>query len=356
MGTTGLETAFAALLHRAGAARRARARDRDRADDRRRRAVRAADPADRARPARPTCAWSTSRRASRSVPTATPAARPTAASTGALLQGKVLLTVAAGTVAFTGPGCRPRPRRFGDGQPTAYVLLEDGDPLRRARLRRRRARGRRDRVHDLDVRLPGGDDRPELRRAAAHVHLPADRQLRRVEPRRWSQTACTPAPRSCARRSTATTLCEPSRAGSPGSTANGIPAITDLDTRALVRHIRDRGAMRGGVFPAAIAEADARELIDAGARHGRPRPRARRDADSAHRPRQRERGRGWNSHRDDRHRRQALDRPQPARARRDRRASSLHGHPGSSCRAIPTRSSWPTVLATRPRSTTSSTP
>ena len=43
----------------------------------------------------------------------------------------------------------------------------------------------------------------------------------------------------------------------------GIPAITDLDTRALVRHIRDRGAMRGGVFPARVDEADAQELIDA---------------------------------------------------------------------------------------------
>jgi carbamoyl-phosphate synthase small subunit len=43
----------------------------------------------------------------------------------------------------------------------------------------------------------------------------------------------------------------------------GIPAITDLDTRALVRHIRDRGAMRGGVFPARLAEAQARALIDA---------------------------------------------------------------------------------------------
>ncbi len=42
----------------------------------------------------------------------------------------------------------------------------------------------------------------------------------------------------------------------------GIPAITDLDTRALVRHIRDRGAMLGGVFPAAISEAEARRLID----------------------------------------------------------------------------------------------
>jgi carbamoyl-phosphate synthase small subunit len=43
----------------------------------------------------------------------------------------------------------------------------------------------------------------------------------------------------------------------------GIPAITDLDTRALVRHIRDAGAMRGGLFPARVSEAEARELIAA---------------------------------------------------------------------------------------------
>ncbi len=43
----------------------------------------------------------------------------------------------------------------------------------------------------------------------------------------------------------------------------GVPAITDVDTRALVRHIRDRGAMRGGVFPARLSESGARELIDA---------------------------------------------------------------------------------------------
>jgi carbamoyl-phosphate synthase small subunit len=42
----------------------------------------------------------------------------------------------------------------------------------------------------------------------------------------------------------------------------GIPAITDVDTRALVRHIRDQGAMRGGVFPAAVPEQQARELIE----------------------------------------------------------------------------------------------
>jgi carbamoyl-phosphate synthase small subunit len=43
----------------------------------------------------------------------------------------------------------------------------------------------------------------------------------------------------------------------------GIPAITDLDTRALVRHIRDAGAMRGGVFPGHTAERTAKELIEA---------------------------------------------------------------------------------------------
>src|SRR6476646_7674881 len=39
----------------------------------------------------------------------------------------------------------------------------------------------------------------------------------------------------------------------------GVPAISGVDTRALVRHIRDRGAMRGGIFPAETAEAEARD-------------------------------------------------------------------------------------------------
>ena len=43
----------------------------------------------------------------------------------------------------------------------------------------------------------------------------------------------------------------------------GIRAITGVDTRALVRHIRDAGAMRGGVFEAGLGERDARELIEA---------------------------------------------------------------------------------------------
>ncbi|HEX3238672.1 MAG TPA: glutamine-hydrolyzing carbamoyl-phosphate synthase small subunit [Solirubrobacterales bacterium] len=43
----------------------------------------------------------------------------------------------------------------------------------------------------------------------------------------------------------------------------GVPGISGIDTRALVRHIRDRGAMRGGLFPSEVPEAEAREKIAA---------------------------------------------------------------------------------------------
>jgi carbamoyl-phosphate synthase small subunit len=43
----------------------------------------------------------------------------------------------------------------------------------------------------------------------------------------------------------------------------GVPAITGVDTRALVRHIRSAGAMRGGVFPGAMPESEARALVAA---------------------------------------------------------------------------------------------
>jgi carbamoyl-phosphate synthase small subunit len=43
----------------------------------------------------------------------------------------------------------------------------------------------------------------------------------------------------------------------------GVPAICGIDTRALVRHIRDRGAMRGGIFPSRTPEGEAAERIRA---------------------------------------------------------------------------------------------
>jgi carbamoyl-phosphate synthase small subunit len=45
--------------------------------------------------------------------------------------------------------------------------------------------------------------------------------------------------------------------------AQGVPAISGVNTRALVRHIRDKGAMRGGVFPAGMAEEEAHRLVAA---------------------------------------------------------------------------------------------
>ncbi len=43
----------------------------------------------------------------------------------------------------------------------------------------------------------------------------------------------------------------------------GVPGIGGVDTRALVRQIRDRGAMRGGIFSVATAEDEARERVAA---------------------------------------------------------------------------------------------
>jgi carbamoyl-phosphate synthase small subunit len=45
--------------------------------------------------------------------------------------------------------------------------------------------------------------------------------------------------------------------------ANDVPGISGVDTRALVRHIRDEGSMRGGIFPASMREGEARERIAA---------------------------------------------------------------------------------------------
>jgi carbamoyl-phosphate synthase small subunit len=44
---------------------------------------------------------------------------------------------------------------------------------------------------------------------------------------------------------------------------SGVPAISGVDTRALVRHIREAGSMRGGVFPAGFDEREAMAAIAA---------------------------------------------------------------------------------------------
>jgi carbamoyl-phosphate synthase small subunit len=45
--------------------------------------------------------------------------------------------------------------------------------------------------------------------------------------------------------------------------SEGVPGIGGVDTRALVRHLRERGAMLGGVFPGEMTDQEARDLIAA---------------------------------------------------------------------------------------------
>jgi carbamoyl-phosphate synthase small subunit len=43
---------------------------------------------------------------------------------------------------------------------------------------------------------------------------------------------------------------------------NEIAAVSGIDTRALVRHIREQGALRGGLFPSRTSEQEARGLVE----------------------------------------------------------------------------------------------
>ena len=100
MGVTGLETAFAAIhteLVVPGVLDLAPAR---RADGRRRRAVRPRAPDRWPRAARPTSPSATSPPSGRSARTATRAARRTPGAPAARCTGRVLMTIAAGQVAY----------------------------------------------------------------------------------------------------------------------------------------------------------------------------------------------------------------------------------------------------------------
>ena len=87
-----------------------------------------------------------------------------------------------------------------------------------------------------DDRLPGGRHRPELLRADRLLHRADGRQLRRRRP--TARESARPHARAVVMR----------EARGPEWTdwlhERGIPALTGIDTRALVLHLRERGAMR----------------------------------------------------------------------------------------------------------------
>ena len=161
-----------------------------------------------------------------------------------------------------------------------------------ARPSARRARGRRGRLQHRHDRLPGGGHRPLLRGPDHHLHLSADRQLRRLAAGDGVRPPARPRGDHARGRETPRRRA-PAEAGSTGCAAGGVAGIGGVDTRGLVRHIRDRGAMRGGIFPGDMPERggarpDRGRAADAG-----PRPRARGDARRADRRRRGRRARAW---------------------------------------------------------------
>ncbi len=111
-----------------------------------------------------------------------------------------------------------------------------------------------------DHRLSGNLHRPLLRRPDRRAHVPADRQLRRESRRQgirrgrgskawWSASSRRIASNWRAEESAEQFLAE-----------NGIPVAAEIDTRALVRHLRSRGVMRGVL--SASAGADVHGLVE----------------------------------------------------------------------------------------------
>ena len=143
----------------------------------------------------------------------------------------------------------------------AYVLLEDGTRLDGEAAGAPVPAVGRGRLQHRDDRLPGGGHRPLLQRPGDHVHLSADRQLRRlgrqhgVRPRARARgdhaRAGEPAPGG--RRGRLARLAE--REGDPGDRRHRHP-------RAGAPHPRPRRDARRRV-PGEVTERQARELIAA---------------------------------------------------------------------------------------------
>ena len=145
----------------------------------------------------------------------------------------------------------------------AHLVLEDGTVFPGRPVARRRRLGRRDLLHDGDGGLPGGGHRPELRGPGARLQLPARRQLRRRRRPHGIGARVDARASSCG---------APGHAGPRGSSGEGVVALEDVDTRALVRHVRSEGAMR-----CALGEAEPDALLERALRGAAPRLRAHAD-------------------------------------------------------------------------------
>ena len=130
--------------------------------------------------------------------------------------------------------------------------------LPRRALRRRRAEPGRGGVHHRHDRLPGDADRPVATTARSSCRPPRRSATPAGTTRTTSRAAIQVAGyvvRDPAR--TAVELAVRRPLGRRAARAQGIVGVAGVDTRALVRHLRERGAMRAGVFSGdALAAAD----------------------------------------------------------------------------------------------------
>ncbi len=221
-------------------------------------------PAGRPRAGRPR------RRSGRWARPATSARSENCCFAGRRLRGRVLITVAAGGVAY-------RERAFALRRMSAYVLLEDGTRFDGEAVG---APGSVTGEVVFTTGMSGYQESmtdPSLRAPDHHVHHGARGQLRRVGAAAMESDrihARGAIMRAASRRR--------GRAGRRAGLADwlrahGIPGIAGVDTRALVRHIRSAGAMRGGIFAGRGARARGARAGRRRAEHGRPRPRPRGD-------------------------------------------------------------------------------
>ena len=129
----------------------------------------------------------------------------------------------------------------------ALLVLEDGNRLQGPRVGREGPHARRDRVLDRHDRLPGDAHRPVVPPPDRRHDGPSHRQHRRQRrgPRVSRIWVAGFVVRDAARRAS---NWRSRRELEDELIAQGIVGIADVDTRAITRHIRERGAMRAGIF------------------------------------------------------------------------------------------------------------
>ena len=190
---------------------------------------------------------------------------------GRTLRGRVLLTVGRAARSALPRALAQLPQR--DRRERAYVLLEDGTRFDGEACGAAAAGDRRGRLHDRHVRLPGVGHRPVASRGQIITFTYPQIGNYGVIAEAMESDRIHARARDHARGGR--------RDDAPGAERGwldwladcGVPAITGVDTRALVRHIRDARRDAGRRVPGGHARGRGARAHRRRADDGRPRPR-----------------------------------------------------------------------------------